>query len=92
MQFSTKSLACRVSCRWEVPGSQTLLMMKNTPIVTMDEKEIEKIFADEKITKAITCPQAFAIAEKHGIPKAAISEYCNTRGIKIRACQLGCFK
>jgi len=50
------------------------------------------IFEQEKIAKVITCPQAFAIAEKHGIPKTAISEYCNTHGIKIRACQLGCFK
>ncbi|MGA9087338.1 MAG: hypothetical protein ACLQMU_03895 [Methanoregula sp.] len=58
----------------------------------MDEKKIETVFAEEKIAKVITCPQAFAIAEKHGIPKAAISEYCNTHGIKIRACQLGCFK
>ncbi len=40
----------------------------------MDEKKIETVFAEEKIAKVITCPQAFAIAEKHGIPKAAISE------------------
>ncbi len=59
---------------------------------TMDEKKIETIFEQEKIAKVITCPQAFAIAEKHGIPKTAISGYCNTHGIKIRACQLGCFK
>ena len=58
----------------------------------MDEKKIETVFAEEKIAKVITCPQAFAIAEKHGIPKAAISEDRNTHGIKIRACQLGCFK
>ena len=58
----------------------------------MDEKAIAKIFADEKIAKEITCPQALAMAEKHRISKADISEYCNTRGIKIRACQLGCFK
>ena len=58
----------------------------------MDEEKIEKAFADEKIVKSITCPQAFAIAEKHRIPKSEISEYCNTHGIKIHACQLGCFK
>jgi hypothetical protein len=58
----------------------------------MDEKKIERAFAEEKIVKAITCQQAFAIAEKHNIPKEEISEYCNTYGIKIRACQLGCFK
>jgi len=58
----------------------------------MDEKKIEKAFAEEKIAKAITCPQAFAIAEKYQIPKTEISDYCNAHGIKIRACQLGCFK
>ncbi len=41
----------------------------------MDEKKIERAFAEEKIVKAITCPQAFAIAEKHNIPKEEISEY-----------------
>jgi hypothetical protein len=58
----------------------------------MDEKPIANAFAEEKIAKAISCEQAFAIAEKYRIPKAAISAYCNTHGIKIRACQLGCFK
>jgi hypothetical protein len=58
----------------------------------MDEKTIEKAFAEEKIAKAITCPQAFAMAEKYHIRKDEISAYCNTHGIKIRACQLGCFK
>jgi len=58
----------------------------------MDEKTIEKAFAGEKIAKVITCEQAFDIAEKHRIPKDEISAYCNTHGIKIRACQLGCFK
>lgn len=59
---------------------------------TMDDKKIEMAFAEEKIAKVITCPQAFAIAEKHNIPKNEISEYCNTHGIKIKECQLGCFK
>jgi hypothetical protein len=67
-------------------------MMKNRSTGTMDEKKIETVFADEKIVKSITCPQAFAIAEKHHISKAEISEYCNAHGIKIHACQLGCFK
>jgi len=58
----------------------------------MDEKKIEKAFADEKIQKTITCPKAFVISEKYKITKSEISEYCNTHGIKIHACQLGCFK
>ena len=59
---------------------------------TMDAKKVEKIFLEEGIDREITCPQAFAIAEKHKIAKRDISEYCNSHHIKIRACQLGCFK
>ncbi|HNX17315.1 MAG TPA: hypothetical protein PKM50_03190 [Methanoregula sp.] len=58
----------------------------------MDEKKIEAAFAEAKIQKSITCPQAFAIAEKHKLTKSEIADYCNNHGIKIRACQLGCFK
>ena len=59
----------------------------------MDTQKMEKMFKEAGIDKDITCPQAFALAEKHKIPKKDISEHCNTHnGIKIRGCQLGCFK
>ena len=58
----------------------------------MDPDKIEKIFKDAGIEKEITCPQAFALAKKHKIAKPDISEYCNSHKIKIRGCQLGCFK
>jgi hypothetical protein len=58
----------------------------------MDAAKVEKIFTEEGIDKQITCPQAFAMAEKHKISKKAISDYCNSHGVKIRGCQLGCFK
>lgn len=57
----------------------------------MDEKKIEKAFADAKIEREITCEQAWAIAEKHGFPKSDIAAYCNKNRVKIRHCQLGCF-
>jgi hypothetical protein len=57
----------------------------------MDENAIKKAFDEAGITKEIRCPQAFAIAEKYGIPKSDIGAYCNSHGIKIRGCQLGCF-
>ncbi len=47
---------------------------------TMDHKKVEKIFLEE------------GIAERHKIAKGDISEYCNSHKIKIKACQLGCFK
>jgi len=58
----------------------------------MDMEKVAKIFKAEGIETEIKCPQAFAMAEKHKISKKAISDYCNSHGIKIRGCQLGCFK
>lgn len=58
----------------------------------MDEEQIRKIFETEEITTEITCPKAFAMADKYGISKTEISRFCNRNGVKIRACQLGCFK
>ncbi|MFA4877945.1 MAG: hypothetical protein WC586_11060 [Methanoregula sp.] len=58
----------------------------------MTTDKIAHIFKEEGIEKQITCPQAFAIAEKHKIAKSEVSRYCNEHGVKIRACQLGCFK
>ena len=57
----------------------------------MDADKIEQAFKSAGIEKSITCPEAFSIAAKY-IPKKEISEYCNANGIKIRGCQLGCFK
>jgi hypothetical protein len=58
----------------------------------MDDEKIRAAFEKEGIASEIKCPEAFAIAEKYGISKMEISRYCNTRGVKIRACQLGCFR
>jgi len=56
------------------------------------KQNLEKVFAEAGITQAITCPQAFDLSKKHGIPMADIGKFCNTSGIKIHGCQLGCFK
>ncbi|HOT03253.1 MAG TPA: hypothetical protein PK069_03640 [Methanolinea sp.] len=58
----------------------------------MDEEKIRQAFEAERIVNDIKCPQAFAISEKYGISKMDIARYCNAHGVKIRACQLGCFK
>ncbi|HNQ25890.1 MAG TPA: hypothetical protein PLU94_05030 [Methanoregulaceae archaeon] len=58
----------------------------------MDEEKIRSILEREGIDKEIKCPEAFAISEKYGISKTDIARFCNTHGVKIRACQLGCFK
>ena len=58
----------------------------------MKEEKMAEIFKEAGIETEIKCPQAFAIAQKHKISKKAIGDYCNSHHIKIRACQLGCFK
>jgi len=60
----------------------------------MPTEELAKIFKEYGIENEITCPQAFEISEKYGISKIAIARYCNSRDprVKIRGCQLGCFK
>lgn len=61
-------------------------------VVIMDEEKIRDAFEKEGIKKEIKCPVAFEISDKYGIPKLDIARYCNKFGVKIRACQLGCFK
>jgi hypothetical protein len=58
----------------------------------MDEEKIRSAFEKEGIGSEIKCPEAFAISEKYDIKKSDISRYCNENRVKIRACQLGCFK
>jgi hypothetical protein len=63
-------------------------------LIFMDRELIEKVFAERGITTEIRCEEAFAICEEYDIPKMDIARYCNRHDpkIKIRACQLGCFK
>ncbi|MFA5331726.1 MAG: hypothetical protein WC342_05060 [Methanoregula sp.] len=56
------------------------------------KQKIEHMFAEEGITNAITCSRAFDLSGKYGIPMEEIGKFCNTRGIKIHGCQLGCFR
>ncbi len=60
----------------------------------MDKEKIAQAFEEFGITTEIRCEQAFAICEKYDIPKFDIARYCNRHDprIKIRGCQLGCFK
>ncbi|MBN2734589.1 MAG: hypothetical protein JXQ82_07035 [Methanomicrobiaceae archaeon] len=53
---------------------------------------MEEIFAAEGITDEIQCEKAFEIAEKYGLKKLEITRHCNKNSVKIRKCQLGCFK
>jgi len=61
----------------------------------MDKKQedtIRTIFTEAGITDVLSCPVAFELSDTHGIDKMDFAAYCNKNGIKIRGCQLGCFK
>lgn len=57
----------------------------------MNSEEIKIILDKEGITTELPCSKAFEIAEKYGVTKMELSQYCNINKIKFRACQLGCF-
>jgi O6-methylguanine-DNA--protein-cysteine methyltransferase len=58
----------------------------------MSDDKIKKALQEAEIGETITCPQAFIIAEKAKVSRSAVGEYCTKNRIKIRSCQLGCFK
>lgn len=58
----------------------------------MSDIKIKKALEEAGITDKITCPQAFDIAEKAQVSRLALGEYLTKNKIKIRSCQLGCFK
>ncbi len=47
------------------------------------------VFSDGK--KRLSCARAVELSKKHDISLKEIGEVCNRLGIKITACQLGCF-
>lgn len=48
------------------------------------------VFTDGK--KRLSCARAVELSKKHNISLKEIGETCNRLGIKIMACQLGCFE
>ena len=58
----------------------------------MSDEKIRKSLQEVGIAETITCPQAFTIAEMAKVSRSTFGEYCTKNRIKIRGCQLGCFK
>jgi len=58
----------------------------------MTDEKIQKALKEAGIEETITCPQAMAIAEKTKLSRKTVGDYCTRNRIKIRECQLGCFK
>ena len=61
----------------------------------MNNEELDGIVLESSFevdgTKRMRCETAFRLAEKHGVTPGDIGESCNRAGVKIVACQLGCF-
>lgn len=76
-----------------LPDSKSYLPLCRQ-MYTMNDEKIQKAFEAYGIENEITCPQVFEISEKYSIPKMDVARYCNQQEprIKIRGCQLGCFR
>ena len=42
--------------------------------------------------RELTCGEAFRIAERFGVEKGEVGRICDAYKIRIRECQLGCFR
>lgn len=53
--------------------------------------ELEAAIKKELVNDRLPCKSAWELAERFGIRKMAVSAACETKGIKIKPCQLGAF-
>lgn len=60
--------------------------------MTMQDDQLKKIIQETAGEEGLNCATAFMIAEKNDVPINKIGELCNELDIKVRNCQLGCFK
>ncbi len=58
----------------------------------MTDEKIAEALKEAGLDKELRCPQALAIAKKAKVTPKEVGDYCNANKIKIRGCQLGCFK
>lgn len=58
----------------------------------MDEKDLRDLILTKQVDGTISCSAALHIAEKAGTSSQKIGRLLNEMNIKVKACQLGCFK
>jgi hypothetical protein len=58
----------------------------------MDEKVIRELIMQNQANDRISCKAACDIADKTGASRSLIGQLLDEMKIKIRDCQLGCFK
>jgi hypothetical protein len=68
--------------------------IKDNPANLPEEKLAELETAVKASLKEgyLSCPTAWKIAKKSGVPKAAVGAVTDKLGVRITDCQLGCFK
>jgi hypothetical protein len=52
---------------------------------------IETLREEAGVEKQLPCAEAFRISRDLDVPLAEVGRTCNELGIKVMACQLGCF-
>lgn len=55
------------------------------------EEKVREAIVEVSPDKRISCPVARQIAEEYGVPVGEVGRLINELGIKIYACELGCF-
>ena len=55
------------------------------------KKELDAKVCEKDGKLFIACEEAFKIADKLSVAHIEVGKVCNTIGIKIVSCQLGCF-
>ena len=60
--------------------------------MAISKKELLELLARKARDKQISCKALFRLSEQTGVTLARLGAACNELKIKIRACQLGCFK
>ena len=53
---------------------------------------ITKEIVERSVDGKMTCKEALELAEKHGVSPSAIGKILDEKKIRIKDCQLGCFK
>jgi len=65
---------------------------QGTGDMTMDNQQLTEELKKRAQDSRISCRQCFDLAKEHNVSLKIIGEKCNETGIRIHACQLGCFR
>jgi hypothetical protein len=58
----------------------------------MDKEQLYQEMQPRVQDSKISCRQCFDLAKEFNVSLKIIGEVCNEKGIRIHACQLGCFR